>query len=475
MAERLEFMSKPENRGKKHGVIAPRGNAKTTIAANAYPVYATCEELEKYGILASETIGQSQKFLDVLKKELTENLLIKRDYPHAFGEGNVWNKTEIVTRNGIRWEAAGVRKSIRGTKEGSSRPTFILGDDLDDLECKYSATRRTKNWEWVTDTLLPIGEEGKTNFWFSGTAIHAECVVNRLPKQAGIACPMFSSITSWPKEKDGLWKDWEEVLNDPSEFDPDIRADNALQFFRDNQEAMLEDFEVLWTELEGPYELMVQRAQMGHRTFESEKQGNAVDPATCDWGNEPFEDAFFDDWPKPEDTLCKVMALDPSKGRLDKPSDWQAIAYLVVRVDGALFFDLELMRGTINEMCTRFVQGISQFNPDAAVVEADAFQELLLPVIEQIGKDQGLICGVGGISHQNKRKEIRIRRLGAWIERGRIFFKRRSKGAALCVEQLSQHPTGEYDDGPDAAEMCLRQATMLVNESKGASRPNNPY
>ncbi len=472
MMSTLEAMAK--KRGQQEGVVAPRGNSKTTIAANAYPIYATCEGLERYGILASETISQSIKFLNVLRTELTENWRIKQDYPHVFGEGSKWNEGEVVTRNGVRWEAAGVRKSVRGTKHGEQRPTFVLGDDLDDLECRHSSTRRQKNWEWVTDTLLPIGDE-TTNFWFSGTAIHPECTVMRLPKEAGINCPVFASVVKWPDDM-SIWAEWENILKDPSEWDPKKRRATADAFYEKNKERMNAGAEVLWSEWEPLYSLMLQRARMGHRGFSSEKQGDPADPSMCDWGQDPFkhDGIWFSDWPSPADTLCRTSALDPSKGKSDKTGDWQAIAHLVVRVDGTLFYDIEMTRVPIREMCIRFVQGIAAHRPDIAVVEDAAFQDLLITVLEDVAAEIGLIVPIQGLSHGNVPKTTRVRRLGPWIERGRIKFRRNSPGCAIAMAQLAQHPTSDYDDGPDAMEMCLRQAQILL---AGGDEDNddNPY
>ena len=473
MMKKLEEMAR--KRGQQSGVVAPRGNSKTTIAANAYPVFATCEGLEKYGILASETIGQSMKFLNVLRTELTENIRIKQDYPHVFGEGSKWNEGEVVTRNGVRWEAAGVRKSVRGTKHGEVRPTVVIGDDLDDLECKHSSTRRMKNWEWVTDTLLPIGQEGYTNFWFNGTAIHPECIIMRLPKEAGIDCPVFSSIVQWPKRMD-MWAEWENILRDPSVWDPKQRRSNADAFYEKHKAEMDEGAVVLWPEWESLYTLMLLRARLGHRGFAAEKQGDPADPSLCDWGQDPFQDdsIWFDDWPAPEDTLCRTSALDPSKGKSDRNGDWQAIAHVAVRRDGCLFYDVEMMRVPIREMCIRFIQGIMVHRPDLAVVEDAAFQELLIPVLEDVAAEFGLLAPIQGLSHGNVPKETRVRRLGPWIERGRIKFRRQSPGCAIAIDQLIQHPNGDFDDGPDAMEMALRAANNLLADTQ-ADGADNPY
>ncbi|KKN73330.1 hypothetical protein LCGC14_0401430 [marine sediment metagenome] len=463
IGRKMEAMA--ADRGQKEGVTAPRANAKTTCATLGYPLYATCEGLERYGILISDTVSQSKKFLAAIKHELTTNRRIRQDYPEAFGAGPTWNQDEVLTRNGVKWDAGAVRKSIRGTKEIESRPTIVISDDLDDNDCKYSPTKRDKNWAWTQDTLFPLGTEGVTNFWFNGTAIHPDCVVARLPKQAGVACPTFSSIVTWP-ERAELWAEWERIYLDPAEFDVEKRRAEAVEFFRSNRVEMERGAEVLWPEAESLYALMRQRATMGHRAFESEKQGNAVDPSMCDWGVDPFQgDVWFDNWPA--ETLCRVMALDPSKGERDRPNDWQATTMLAVGADGLLYLDYRMARAPMRDMVETYVDDIALFRPDVAVVEDAVFQELILPMAEDVAADRGLLAPLEGISHGGVRKIIRVRRLSPWITTGRMRFRRRSQGCAEVIEQLSQHPNASYDDGPDSTEMAVRRAMELLGAEYG--------
>lgn len=365
-----------------------------------------------------------------------------------------------------------MRKSIRGTKERQFRPTVVISDDLDDNDCKYSPTRRDKNYEWVQDTLFPIGVEGLTNFWFSGTAIHPDCVVARLPKHAGIACPVYRSITRWPDRME-LWAEWERTYLDPAEFDVGKRRAEALEFYRQRRDEMDEGSSVLWPEAEDLYALMRQRATMGHRAFESEKQGNAVDPSTCDWGIDPFQgDVWFDGWPR--ETLCKVMALDPSKGERDRPNDWQATTFLAVGRDGLLYLDYRMARSPMRDMVEQYVDDIATFRPNVAVVEDAVFQELILPMAEDVATDRGLLAPLEGISHEGVRKIIRCRRLSPWITTQRMRFRRRSPGCAEVIEQLSQHPNASYDDGPDSTEMAVRRAMELLGAEYGG-QVDDPY
>ncbi|HEY4759682.1 MAG TPA: hypothetical protein VIH42_03800, partial [Thermoguttaceae bacterium] len=54
------------------------------------------------------------------------------------------------------------------------------------------------------------------------------------------------------------------------------------------------------------------------------------------------------------------------------------------------------------------------------------------------------------------------RRLGPYLSSRHMRFKNGSPGTRLLVEQLKEFPIGDYDDGPDAAEMALRLAAELL-------------
>lgn len=456
MATRMLRMTR--YRGTKEGVIAPRGHAKTTMASLGFPLYCVCENLERYIVLAADSTSQAIERLEAIQYELENNQRLADAYPTVVGKGPTWSKSQAVTRNGVKIVALGSRQKFRGSKRRQDRPTLIIPDDLDDDDIPYSPTKRRRNNDWVDRTLLNLGTT-KTNIWFNGTAIHRDCVVCRNTKR-GIRTQTFAAIQQWPKRMD-LWREWEDILLDPSEWDTDVREADAEAFYQEHFDEMNEGAVVLWPEWESLYQLMMLRATIGPRSFEAEKQGNPIDPGTCEWDPRYFEgeDVWFDEWPSKPDV--KTMALDPSKGREDKGNCYQAITMLAY-ADGIIYLDADIARRDVGEMCETFVEHIRGFAPDAAVVEDAVFQELLLDILSDVADEQGLIAPIEGISHEGVRKEVRVRRWGAFITRGQVKFKRRSPGAAMLLDQFKDFPNGEFIDGPDSAEMALRKARRIL-------------
>ena len=69
--------------------------------------------------------------------------------------------------------------------------------------------------------------------------------------------------------------------------------------------------------------------------------------------------------------------------------------------------------------------------------------------------------------HNTIKKEVRIRRLGPFLEQKRFRIMKNSYGQ-LLMDQLRLFPSARYDDGPDALELALR---TLISVSNNKHRP----
>lgn len=453
-------------------IEGPRDSAKSTLLSFLYPLWSSCLRTEKYIILLADTCEQAVKYLKSIRYELENNEELAEAYPEACGQGpDEWNNDGLLLNNGVRIEALGAGQKIRGRKKRADRPTVLIIDDAEGDDAAYSKKLRGTIRDWATKGVFKAGAPG-TNIFIAGTVIHRDCLVSHCGRLPGWRRSKYKSIMKWPDRMD-LWQKWEKLLNgDPSNQDKAERE--AQEFYEANKADMEKGAEVLWPEREGLYALMFMRASEGHTSFESEKQNNPIDPSKCEWDPMLFEgeDMWFDEWPK--DSQCAVMALDPSKGRQDKPGDYQAIVSLVVGADGVLYCDADIDRRGISGMVDQFVDISQELRPDVSVVEDVMFQELLLPEIEARASKKGLLVPVEGIPTGGVNKIARIRRLGPYISRRRIRFMRRSPGAVLLRMQLMDIPTGDYDDGPDALEMAVRRAVQLLGDDERGDT-ENPY
>jgi predicted phage terminase large subunit-like protein len=449
-------------------IEGPRDSAKSTFGTFGYPLFAAAKELETYILLISETSGLSKKYLEAIAHELETNEDLLTDYPWLRGQGSTWSKDCIVTANGVRIEALGAGNRIRGRRSMQHRPSCVILDDPEGDEAAFSSVRRTRIREWFSKGLSFIGAPG-TNYFVIGTRIHNECLTAHLTGMAGWESKSFRALETWPERMD-LWGEWEHVYGDL--LNPDAER-LALEFYTTHQADMDAGSRVLWPERWSLYDLMKSRTAIGAPAFESEKQGNPIDPSKCEWNPDAFRgnSIWFDDWPTAMD--CKVMALDPSKGRDDRHGDYQALIMLGVK-DGILYVDADLRRQHMDRMIENFVETVNVFQPDVAVIEASQFQECL---VRQAGVEaiaQQVLAPIEPLENGNVRKIVRIRRCGPYFTQHRVRYKRRSKGVALLLQQLLDFPNGDHDDGPDALEMAVRRAGLLLGIARGRRKVQDP-
>lgn len=186
-------------------------------------------------------------------------------------------------------------------------------------------------------------------------------------------------------------------------------------------------------------------------------------PEGGEWPLEWIEGKYFEKWPTDAGTVCKVMALDPSKGKSDKMGDYQALIKLVVGTDNCLYVQANMKRRPVDQMVADAVGIYREFAPHGFCLEGNAWQDLLAPDFEQEFERQGILAPPLSLVHNHTNKEVRIRQLGAYLAHDRIRFKADCPDTQILIDQLLDFPEGQHDDGPDALEMAIRLAKQLVN------------
>jgi len=209
---------------------------------------------------------------------------------------------------------------------------------------------------------------------------------------------------------------------------------------------------------------MCMRAESGHTAFEREKQGSPLNPELCEWPQEYFaEPLWFECWPS--ELRVRVIALDPSKGTNDRTGDYSAFVVLGVDHVGLLYVQADLQRRPSPQIVADGVELVRLHRPDALGVESNQFQELLAEQFAAELTRQGVV-GVRPWTIDNRiSKAVRIRRLGPLLAGHRFRFKLHCPGTRLLVQQLRNWPAGDHDDGPDALEMAVRLAGVLLDGS----------
>lgn len=440
-------------RGLRLNILAPRGNAKSTLGTLAYPLREAVEGREPYIWIVSDTKSQAQTHLDNIKAEILDNEKLREFYPAAI-QNHRFRSNRIELANGVVLESYGTGQRIRGRRQRQFRPTLIVCDDIQNDDHIVSETRRSRSRSWFHGTLLKAGT-ASTNVVHLATALHQEAIAVELLKTPGWTGRLFKSILRWPDRTD-LWAEWEKIVGNSDNENAGADAD---AFYRLHFHEMNLGAELLWPEVEPLADLMKMRLESGEKTFLREKQNSPINPDFCEFDEKAFDSAVrFDRLPK--SIAFKTLALDPSKGKDAAAGDYSAFVLVAADRDGTLYVDAVVKRLPVHEIADTAADLVHRWNPDLFGVEINQFQELLGDEIARVFAQRQIHDLAPFPIRNHVNKIVRIRRLGPLLAARRLRFRRDSPDVDRLIEQLKTFPVGDHDDGPDALEMAVR----LLNE-----------
>jgi predicted phage terminase large subunit-like protein len=335
-----------------------------------------------------------------------------------------------------RWDLDGreggmTSAGVGGPITGKGAHLLIVDDPIKNDEEARSSTFRQKLWEWwmsVATTRLRPG----ALLVVIQTRWHRDDLTGRILRQA--------------EETKQKWR----VVKFPA------LADEEDELGRQPGEA-------LWPEVFTKERLESVKATRTNYYWQAMYQQNPQAEGSAEWPDSFFgPDIWFNEWP--DSWICKVVALDPSKGTESKFGDYSAFAKILVS-NGVVYVDADLSIRNTSVISHTAVEIQREFQPDWFGVEANQFQQLLAEDIQRQADQRRIMMPLYTLNNQVN-KLVRIRRLTPLLSQGRMRFKGDSPGARLMVEQLRDFPNGDHDDGPDALEMAVRLAGELLASSQ---------
>jgi hypothetical protein len=442
-------------RGARLNYRGPRGSGKTSHISKAYPLWCALEGVERLILLLAETGEQATTYLKAIKAELETNAALEMGYPRVFGAGPVWRDDSITLRNGVTIVARGSKGRVLGLTRGATRPSLVIGDDLNERGDAYSPTMRRRKLEWFFKDVMKVGTP-RTNVVVAGTSIHREAVVCELTRNPAFTTRRYASILEWPQRMD-LWAKWESLYANLGDAN---RQQTARAFYDQHSIEMDAGVVLLWPSRYPLYDLMCDRAEAGPSAFASERQDEEGMDGATEWPASYFDrpDLWFHDWP--DDLVGKAYYLDPSKGKDSHAGDYQAHVWGGwSRGQNALYVEADLRREPVTDMIGRAVDQAAAFGC-GVTVETNATMGLILPEFQRQMDQRKKPVGLQGIANTDP-KLLRIRGLGPLLSRGQIRV-RNTGGGKLLVDQLRDVPSGEFDDGADGLAGLWRRVQTLV-------------
>lgn len=441
-----------KQKGCRRAVAAPRGHAKSTNFTFKDNMHAILYQYKHYPIILSDSTEQAEGFLDNIRVEFEENEALIEDF--GLLTGKVWRSNVLLTTTGIKIEAIGSGKKIRGRKHRNWRPDLLVLDDVENDENVRTPEQRRKLMNWFTKAVAKAGD-WYTDIVLIGTMLHYDSLLANIMKNATYQSVKYKAVLSWATNSE-LWDEWERIYTDLD--NPNHEVDAAL-FFQKRKEAMLEGTNVLWESKNSYYDLMVQKISDGDAAFNSELQNEPINPEDCIFNEEWFD--FYDDKPEQPNFADKAFSffgfVDPSLGK-SKKSDTSAIITLAKhKVTGYMYvLDADITRrhpdAIIADVLEKerwlrntYKRGYKKFG-----AETNQFQWFLAEEMKKASARAGLYLPIVEVN-QTKDKVMRIQTLQPDVKNKYIKFSRRHK---TLLEQMYTFPMGAHDDGPDALEGC---------------------
>lgn len=443
-------------KGGQQATAAPRGFAKSTWVSLIAPIWCVAGRTRRFIALFSDTTGQANDFLEIIKLELESNQRLQQDFPEICGEGSTWQVGNILTANGVRIKAWGSGKRLRGARHGQHRPDLVLVDDPENDENVVSAEQREKTRKWFFRALRRAGQPD-TVFLVVGTIIHHDCLIANLLKNPAWQGRKFRAVTAWSQS--ALWEEWERIYTD-QELEGREKAADA--FFEKNKIKMIRGAQVLWQERYSYYDLVKMRIMDGPAHFDSEMQNNPLDPDTAVFLEEWIH--WYDDQELEGKHLDRVAAVDPSMGKKSRRSDPSAIIVLgVAREDGKFYcyiLDADIRKRHPDKIIDDVIVA-HQFHRLLRIrVEETQFQEFFKDEAVRRAQERGVFLPTEPEGYKPLTdKMLRIQRLQPHVKNGILRFSRKHK---TLTDQMLNFPQGDHDDGPDALEMAFSLAEEIA-------------
>ncbi len=434
--------------GCRRGIAAPRGHAKSTSLTFKDTVHAIVYRYKHYPIILSDSSDQAESFLENIRTEFEENEVVKEDFGDL--QGKVWSSGVIITSTDIKIEAIGSGKKIRGRKHRNWRPDLLVLDDIENDENVRTPEQRLKLDNWFKKAVSKAGDD-YTDIIYIGTLLHYDSLLAKVLKNPGYKCVKYKAVLSFSANKE-LWDVWELIYIDLSN---DKHEKEALDFFNENKDMMLEGSQVLWEAKNSYYDLMKARVDDGESAFNSELQNEPINPEDC-----LFNEEWFDFYNEAEidfaNTAFKFYGfIDPSLGK-SKRSDFSAIITIAKDTNTGYMhiLDADILRRHPDAIISDVIEKEKWLRRDFRKgytelgAETNQFQWFLKEQLAKESAKQGLYLPIKEVQ-QTSDKVMRIQTLQPDVKNKYIKFNKRHK---TLLEQLRYFPMADHDDGPDALE-----------------------
>ncbi|MEK0330802.1 MAG: hypothetical protein QQN49_06135, partial [Nitrosopumilus sp.] len=140
-------------------IAAPRGSGKSSVTGIIYLTFCIVNKLEKYIVYVSQNHSKTVQFIDPIRNEFKNNEMLRFVYgdltPSKSRDEFGKDREDCFDVGGCRVEAVSFEKNLRGFKWNNTRPTLIIGDDIESDERVLNPDLRLKDKNKLNKVIIP--------------------------------------------------------------------------------------------------------------------------------------------------------------------------------------------------------------------------------------------------------------------------------------------------------------------------------
>lgn len=408
-------------------LTAPRFFGKSVIAIMFDVMYDICvranPEFKNYGNIfdprlneiafGCETAGKAKKWMRAIRREITGNPLIIRDFGDLSTQDvrdEQWNQETLTFQTGLVINGFGCEKG-RG-----DHPQKLILDDIESKESARSKDRCDNVEEWIKSTLFPMFEDTNPTITWIGTILRAGCVIDSAYEGRG----------------------WDE------------------SWYRRKWDCYNEQNQSIWPDRWPVEKLKAREKQMGSIMFGQEYRNKAYGSVNPIYRKHQMK--YFKDIELPNN-LYTIMTVDPAISE-KRSADEASIGVGSLCLEGKRKLDVFVKdadhgrwgpAGILNRMFAFY----EAYHPQLVLFEDNAFQGVLKLDFIQQATDRGMYVDARGINNSVD-KWTRASNVVSMFESGKVYFLEGHPNMETLINQLINFPSVSHDDMHDMLEMMLR-------------------
>ena len=509
--------------GKKINIVAPRGSAKSTLMTVIYPIYRICyvsydavmlsegHQREHFILIVSKSYNMAAQRVRSIQSEFESNEKLKLYFGELRGQ-KTWGVQSLVTANGVQITPQGRGGQVRGSLFEGHRPSLIICDDLDDPETVNNPEVREKDLKWFNDDLLRAGSlDGSTNFVNIDTIKHKKATTSLLRDRPGWQTLYFQAIRYppllWHPTAEDTWKKWESLWTDRT-LSATERTSGADAFYQANKAEMHGDeIKELWPQMMTYLDVRKEICDVGYASVMRELQNNPVDrgQSLFDMAGSLRFSVVAEGFLRSDNRLVKWREMAGATVFLDWAGGKDLSDNCFACVVGVVWVPLpggrgdktdSLMGGTNGYVLFDWLEKVGPTEQVAACFDMIEKIRATIPV-----RDFSVRLGIEGFvqdtwqaqkemiqrdyTAQKEKRHMRDAPSISWLQRLKNKYDRidalqppiYNRWLGFCdklsrefMEQMSDYPTGDFLDAPDALEGACQLRVSRFESERRANR-----